>query len=141
MSGDDQKSPDPRENPDPRDQDDLDQRLQGGESSGAGVEERREGAFRSIKRSEDLQDFLERANKGKKGKIKRACPACGSKNYEARSTQNYLLYRCRDCGQKWEALVQPNTVGPRIPEDPMQKVLDNLPRHRDPRKVRSVPDE
>ena len=118
---------------------DLENRLKGSDT-GAQDAERREEAFKAVKRSEDLQAFLDRAKKEGERDPK-SCPRCRSKKYTARSTQYYLIFHCPECGQDWHANVVPNSLGPRLPPDPMQPLLDKVPKHRDPRKVWSQSDE
>ena len=105
------------------------------------TDEQRKQAFRVVERQNDLQDFIGEASK-ETAKQSRGCPRCGERDWDARSTQYYLLYCCNKCGHKWEALVAPNTTGgAALPQDPVEKALESMPRYRDPRKQRRLPDE
>lgn len=106
------------------------------------TEEKRKEAFKVIERQKDLKEFIEDAAEEDQQTRQGGCPACGEKDWTCRSTQYYLLYVCNKCGQKWEALVTPNTTGAAVlPQDPIEKALESAPQHRDPRKQRRIQDD
>jgi len=110
--------------------------------AGDSTKEQRNDAFKAIERQNELKEFIEGASEEDLRSRDGGCPSCGERDWLCRSTQYYLLYICQKCKHKWEALVMPNTTGAAaLPQDPVDKALELVPRHRDPRKQRRIPDE
>jgi len=113
----------------------LDNLLQSSSGSTATRQEQSDEGSEYAKRSRILVDTLEQLQAQKRKK--NACPYCGYPHFTARSTPNHLIWKCKnpDCGKEWRAMVVPNSYPSRLPLNPVESAIRNMPRHRDPRKL------